>query len=218
MKESLQRLEHIPGLAVVDAYLKKHTHLASLDLTALEEPHPSLETSLSAENILMLDLEQAKAQGTSTIPMTGAGLGQEAIEPTRASTLNDLRNYIRAVSWMTHRQLNEKTDIPDLASIRELLGLPLDEAADRTIERAIKNYTCGEEMEEAVLAVEEIMMRAWEWYRAVSPDPQKKHEAEQLIQVLRPIRDQLYYQREYPTLCRIAAEKKEDATDPDTIE
>lgn len=207
MDTPLHDLEHIPGLSEVDAYVRKHTNIRSLDLTQLEGAVPSVEASLSAENILMLDLDQVRAHGPETLPTREAGIGQASLESPRPSTLGDLRGYIRAVSWMTHKQPAEGAAPHATGAWRERLGLPADAVSDERIQQAFTSLACGEEAETAVRDIEALMTAAWKEYRAAAHDADRRLKAVELILMMRPMRDQIYYQREYPNLCRVAAQK-----------
>ena len=105
--------------------------------------------------------------------------------------INHIREMIRAASWASHGRTD--TDL----CLKLLKQLDLDRPE---IHAAVKDYLCDEEIENAVNLIEAEVEKVWD---AIAKNNASAPEAREKLHALRPIRDQLYFQRLYKILCAI---------------
>lgn len=105
--------------------------------------------------------------------------------------IRHIREMIRAASWASHG----RTDAKKCLELAKSINL-----TNKAVLDTLKRFLCDDEVESAVRFIEEEIDNEWDKIAKNTNDAAKARER---LHVLRPIRDQLYFQRLYAELCSI---------------
>lgn len=180
-KQSLQDPERIPNVEALHAYLvETKTYKTGVLASAV----PDLPTrSNICKNFFSCNIWDVEPYLLDDLLKAKKAKNKEEIQR--------VREMIRAASWASHGRTDAELCLRLLKELR--LDLP-------EIHAALQNYLCDEQIEDAVDRLEEEIETAW---KAIAKNTSSAPEARKKLHALRPIRDQLYFQRLYKKLCAV---------------
>jgi len=127
----------------------------------------------------------------------------KAKETHNEAEIQHIREMIRAASWASHG----RTDAQTCLKLAKKLGI-----IDATVKTALLSFLCDQPIEAAVEVIEAKVDEAWKTMTEHSADATLVQEAKEQLHALRPIRDQLYFQRLYTKLCALGKQQLNTAS------
>lgn len=173
--------ERIPDVEALHAYLIETENAEPGKLSGLVPDLPNRRSI--CENFFNCNIWDVEPHLLDDLERAKRGQNKEDVA--------HVREMIRAASWASHG----RTDAEICLSLAESIGLK-----NKDVISALKDFQCDDKTESAVEFIEREIQDAWEKIAKNTDDAAKARER---LHALRPIRDQLYFQRLYKKLCAI---------------